>query len=146
MSAGGEILPRNPWSTILNSLSWVQPNECKKALKLHRKRRILLANVKHSYNDLYIRSRDHREKSIIVAEKIKKKTQQLMRVLLLLFMLLLGVALLLDPGQHRWLLCFEVCFSHVFSYFFSADFIESGLILASFICLIIVLFFVSVFT
>lgn len=69
-----------------------------------------------------------------------------MRVLLLLFMLLLGVALLLDPGWHRWLLHFEVCFSHVFSCFFSADFIGFWLILASFICLIIVLFFVLVFT
>lgn len=29
----------------------------------------LLANIKHSYNDPYIKSRDYREKSITVAEK-----------------------------------------------------------------------------
>lgn len=33
------------------------------------KRRFLFANVKHNYNDPYIKSRDHREKSIIVAAK-----------------------------------------------------------------------------
>lgn len=45
------------------------PTECKYALKLHLKMRILLANVKHSCNDSYIKTRDHRETSIIVAAK-----------------------------------------------------------------------------
>lgn len=54
-------------SIVLPELDY--PTECKYTLKLHLKRRNLLANVKHSYNDPYIKSRDHREKSIIVAAK-----------------------------------------------------------------------------